>query len=70
MVAFGNHLKWKNGSLLLDYSISIANGIFARLISESEGFASAKEAFSSARALQVELYKILDVEEDLNADAT
>jgi hypothetical protein len=60
---FGNHLKWANGNVLLDFSVAVANGIFLRLTSEFEGHPPLPEILAKIREDQSSVLEILGVAE-------
>jgi hypothetical protein len=64
---FGNHLKWANGNVLLDFSVAFANGIFLRFTSEFAGHPPLPEILAKVRNDQNSLFEILGVEEAVNA---
>lgn len=64
---FGNHLKWADGNVLLDFSVAFANGIFLRLTSEFVGHPPLPEILAKVRSDQNTVFEILGVEEAANA---
>ena len=64
---FGNHLKWADGDVLLDFSLALANGIFVRLSSQFQGQPPLEEMLTKIRNDEKTLFGILGVEEATNA---
>jgi hypothetical protein len=63
---FGNHLKWADGDVLLDFSVVVANGVFLRLSSQFKGHQSLFDILSKVRSDQEILFGLLGVEEATN----
>lgn len=61
--SFGNHLKWGDGDVLLDFSVALANGIFLRLSSQFKGQPPLSEILSRVRSEEEMLFGILGIEE-------
>ena len=59
----GNHLKWAEGDVLLDFSLAYANGIFLRLTSNFKGRPPLSDVLTKAKSDQDSLFAILGVEE-------
>jgi hypothetical protein len=64
---FGNHMKWADGDVLLDFSIAFANGIFVRLTSQFKGQPPLPDILAKVRSDEEALFGILGVEEAANA---
>jgi hypothetical protein len=63
---YGNHLKWPDGDLLLDFSAAFANGIFLRSSSIFAGHPPATEILAKMRSDEEALFQILGIEEHIN----
>lgn len=63
---FGNHLKWSDGDVLLDFSVALANGIFLRLSSQFKGQQPQLDILAKVRSDQEMLFRILGIEEATN----
>jgi hypothetical protein len=63
---FGNHLKWADGDVLLDFSVAVANGIFVRLASKFGGQPPLSDILAKVRHDEETLFGILGVEEATN----
>jgi hypothetical protein len=59
----GNHIKWADGDVLLDFSAVYANGIFLRLSSKFKGRPALSEILGKVWRDQEALFRILGVEE-------
>jgi len=64
---FGNHLKWDDGDVLLDFSVALANGIFLRLSSQFQGQPLLPDILTKVRSDEEMLFGILGIEEATNA---
>jgi hypothetical protein len=64
-LTFGNHLKWTDGEVLLDFSLALANGIFLRLISKFDGHPPLNEVLKKVRDDEETLFGILGIEEEV-----
>ena len=64
---FGNHLKWPDGDVLLDFSVAFANGIFLRLTSQFKGQPLLPDILTKVRSDEETLFGILGIEEAPNA---
>ncbi len=60
---FGNHLRWADGDVLLDFSVALANGIFVRLTSQFKGQPPLSDILAKVRSDEEMLFEILGVEE-------
>ncbi len=67
LISFGNHLKWADGDVLLDFSLAFANGIFMRFSSQFQGQPPIEEMLAKIRSDQTSLFGLLGVEEASNA---
>jgi hypothetical protein len=63
---FGNHLKWADGDVLLDFSVGFANGIFLRLTSSFKGQPPLTEILAKVRRDEEAVFGILGVEDATN----
>lgn len=63
---FGNHLKWADGDVLLDFSVLFANGIFLRLTSQFKGQPPLTEILAKMRSDEEAVFGILGIEEASN----
>jgi len=64
---FGNHLKWADGDVLLDFSIPFANGIFLRLSSQFSGLPPLPDILAKVRSDEAAVFEALGIEEARNA---
>lgn len=62
-VSYGNHLKWADGDLLIDFSAVIANGIFLKFSSRFEGHPPAQEILERVLADETAIYQLLGIDE-------
>jgi hypothetical protein len=65
--SFGNHMRFEDGDILLDFSVGFANGIFVRLTSFFPGHPPLSEIIAKLRSDKEALFGILGVEEAANA---
>lgn len=65
--AYGNHFRFADGDVLLDFSVPFANGIFLRFSSLFNGHPPLSEVLTKVRSDQAALFGILGVEEATNA---
>lgn len=63
---YGNHLKWADGDVLIDFSIALANGIFLRFSSQFKGQQPQADILAKVRSDQEMLFGILGIEEATN----
>jgi len=63
---FGNHLKWSDGDVLLDFSVAFANGIFLRFSSQFKGRPPHLDILTKVRSNQEMLFALLEIEEATN----
>ena len=63
---FGNHLKWADGDVLLDFSVGFANGIFLRLTSQFKGQPPLADILAKVRSDEEAVFGILGVEAATN----
>jgi len=64
---YGNHLRFADGDILLDFSLGYANGIFLRFSSHFNGHPPPAEVLAKVRSDQDAFFRILGVEEATNA---
>jgi len=64
---YGNHVKFADGEVLLDFSVAFANGIFLRFSSHFTGHPPLAEVLARVQSDQDALFGILGVEEATNA---
>ena len=64
---YGNHLRFADGEVLLDFSLALANGIFLRFSSHFTGHPPLAEVLAKVRSDQEAWFGILGVEEATNA---
>jgi hypothetical protein len=62
-VSYGNHYKWADGDLLIDFSAVIANGIFLKFSSRFEGHPPAQEILERVLADETAIYELLGIHE-------
>jgi hypothetical protein len=60
---FASHLKWADGDVLIDFSLTLANGIFLRLSSQFKGHPPLPEILTKVRNEEEMLFRILGIEE-------
>jgi hypothetical protein len=65
--SFGTHVKWKDGDVLLDFSVALANGVFLRLSSQFTGQPPLSDILTKMRSDEEMLFGILGIEEAANA---
>jgi hypothetical protein len=65
--AFGNHMRFGDGDILLDFSVGFANGIFLRFSSFFNGKLPLPEIIEKARNNKDTIFGILGIEEEKNA---
>jgi hypothetical protein len=65
--SFGNHARWADGDLLLDFSLVVANGIYIRMTRQFAAGAKAPEVLKKLREEQEIVFGILGIEEATNA---
>ena len=65
--SFGNHLKWADGDVLLDFSLDFANGIFVRLTSAFVGQPPLPDILAKVRQDEEMLFGLLGIEEATDA---
>ena len=62
-IEFAGAAKFSHGSLLFDYSATVANGIFVRFISRFDGKASLEDIVVRVRKDEAFVFTLLDVQE-------
>jgi len=63
---FGFSLKLPKGFVIVDYSRTVANGIFVRITADSAGYVSLQDVAKKIRQDEQFLAKILDLQSDLS----
>jgi hypothetical protein len=63
---FGNHLRWQDGDVLLDFSAALANGIYLRLSAQFKGQQPLLDILTKVRGDEEMLFRILGIEEATN----
>jgi hypothetical protein len=62
MSGFGNHLRWPDGDVLIDFSVGYANGIFLRLTSQFVG-QPLNSVLEKVNSDQRSIFRVLNIEE-------
>lgn len=65
-LAYGNHLLFEDGDLLLDFSINVANGIFLRFTSKFAERPPIADILAKIQNDQKNIFSILDIEDFTN----
>jgi len=63
---FGGHLFFVDGDIFIDSSLAYANGIFLRVSTQFKGRPAIEEMLAKVRADEDEIFRILDIEEEVN----
>ncbi len=66
-ISYGNHLRWADGDLLLDFSAVFANGIFLKFSSRFDGHPSAPEILEQVQEQENSIFQLLGIQEQDDA---
>jgi hypothetical protein len=62
-ISYGNHLRWPDGDLLIDFSAVYANGIFMKFSSRFEGHPPIEQILEAVRASKNSVFELLGIQE-------
>ncbi len=65
-ISYGNHLKWPEGDMLLDFSAVYANGIFLKVTSLFAGHPPIQEILAKVQSDENAVFQLLGVQEHGN----
>ncbi len=63
-IGYGNHLRWAEGDLLLDFSAVFANGIFMKFSSRFEGHPPAQQILERVHEEETSIFQLLGIQEN------
>jgi hypothetical protein len=62
-ISYGNHLRWADGDLLLDFSAVFANSIFLKFSSRFEGHPPAAHLLEQVQGQENSIFQLLGIQE-------
>jgi hypothetical protein len=62
-LSYGNHLRWANGDLLLDFSAVYANGIFLKFSCRFDGHPPTQEMLEKVQSEENAIFQLLGIQE-------
>lgn len=65
-ISYGNHLRWADGDLLLDFSAVFANGIFIKFSSKFDGHPSVQEMLERVHEEESSIFQLLGIQENVD----
>ena len=65
-ISYGNHLKWSDGDLLLDFSAIFANGVFLKFSSRFDGHPPTPQIIEQVHKQENSIFQLLGIQEQDN----